>query len=192
MAAEDHLAAEPARGADHAMQVPDRDAHPPAFGELHLRVGDELEVRLERRVLEPAQVVVVQLRRGRPAGLGAVEFGLILQQVLPSLHGPHLPALLLGHDPLGQGHEIGRARRRARLEHEHVARCGRADLDHAHSVVLRRGPGRGDPAHPVHLQGSAGGACWEDRQRCEGGWQQLHQRAHEATSIDDLHRCARS
>ena len=48
---------------------------------------------VDARVVDEAEVVVEQLLGAALAGLDAVEHGVVLEQVLAPLDGPHLPAL---------------------------------------------------------------------------------------------------
>ena len=81
---------------DHAAQVLHGDPHAPLAREADRGVGNRLQVRLDRRVGQEAEVVVEDgLRRGR-ARLGAVEDRLVLQEVLAPLDRPDLPARARG------------------------------------------------------------------------------------------------
>ncbi|WP_272477383.1 hypothetical protein [Baekduia alba] len=131
MAADDDLAAELLRLQHDAAQVLDLGVNPPLLGVGDLRVRDRSEVRGDRRVLDPTQVVVEHLlRRGLP-GLRAVEDRLVLEQVLAPLDRPDLPARRLGDEALGQRREVRGAGRGPGVEHQDVAGLGRADLQDA-------------------------------------------------------------
>ena len=91
--------------------------------------GIDLEVVGDARVLEVAEVVVEELGRRGLALLEQVQLRLVLEQVLAPLDRPHLPARGLGHDPLGQGHEVGAAGRGAGLEDQDVLGVARPDLE---------------------------------------------------------------
>ena len=88
-----------------------------------------------------------------------VQLGLVLEQVLPALDRPHLPAFGLGDDPLGQGDEVGAAGRGAGLQDQDVLGAAGADLDHTDLVVLGRRAGGGEARHPgdTELLGAGGG-----------------------------------
>src|SRR5213078_1561758 len=58
MAAPHDYATAPLRRLDHAPQILDLDAHPPLTCEPNVRIRNELEVRRDARVGEPAEVVV--------------------------------------------------------------------------------------------------------------------------------------
>ena len=135
--AEDDRAAAAPRGADHPPQVLHRDAHPPPAGGRGLGVGGRREV-LRHPAAEPAEVVREQRGDRRAAVPHAVEHRVVLEQVLAPLDRPDLPAGQPRDEAPGEREEVAGAGRRARREHEHVARALRADLDDADLVVPRR------------------------------------------------------
>ncbi len=139
MAAQHDSATAPLRRLDHAPQILDLDAHPPLTCEPNVRIRNELEVRRDARVGEPAEVVVEQLLIGGHSLLGPVEHRVVLELILPPLHGPDLPALRLRDDGLRERREVCGACRRPRIEDQDVPRAPRPDLEHPHLVE----PGRG-------------------------------------------------
>src|SRR5262249_56167081 len=80
--------------------------HAPVTRERDVGVGDELEVLRDARVGDEAEVVVEQLLRGGLALLGLVEHRVVLEDVLPALDRPDLPALRPAADVLRDRLEV--------------------------------------------------------------------------------------
>ena len=173
MAAEHDLAAALAGRRDHVMEISDGDLHAPLLGELDARIWDRNEVLGDALVDRVPEVVVEHLRGTGLAPLGQVEHRLILEQVLPTFHTPHLPPLLLGHDPPRERDEVRRPSRRAGFEHQHVPGPRGADLEHPDLVVTGRGPRRRRALHPIDVHGRRRGRAEHERQCGDGGEQQL-------------------
>jgi hypothetical protein len=168
VAADHDLAVELLRPLDDAVQVLDLDVHAPVLRVGDVRVRDQLEVVRDARVGEPAEVVVEHALWRGLALLGLVEHRLVLEQVLPALDGPDLPAVELLGDRLRERLEVGGARRRARVEDEDVARPRRARLEDADLVVLgRRARGR-IALDALEADGRAVSAT-RHRRRCQQG-----------------------
>jgi hypothetical protein len=87
-------------------------------------------------VIQVAEVVVEELARGCRALLDLVDHRLVLEQVLAAFDGPDLPAVGLAGDEVGERLEVRGARGGAGVEHEHVGRLARADLEDADPVEL--------------------------------------------------------
>jgi hypothetical protein len=71
---------------------------------------------------------------------------MILEEVLPALDGPHLPALHLLDDRLGERHEVRRARRRAGIEDEDVLRAREPTWSTPTLLSSSACPGEGKPS----------------------------------------------
>ena len=115
------------------------------FGHGGYVVGDA-------RVLDVAEVVVVERGGADLVLLVEVELGLVLEEVLAAFDRPHLPAGVLRHDPSGQGHEVRAAGRGAGLEDQDVLGARRSHLDDARPCRARRCAGSGRPGHPGHME----------------------------------------
>ena len=115
------------------------------------------------RAVEVPEVVVEQRGPADLALLGQVQLGLVLDEVLAPLDRPHLPAVGLGHDPLGERDEVAATGRGAGLEHEDVLGPLRPDLDDADAVVLGGRARSRKAGHPLDAQGS--GRTRRHRQR---------------------------
>ena len=119
------------------MQVFDGHVHAPFTSERHGFAGQERQVRLPRgRFREPAQVVVKELLRSCISTLGLVEHRLVLEQVLPPFHGPHLPVGKPFDQRSGERREVGGSGRGAGLDHQHVLRAPATDLDHTDLIEV--------------------------------------------------------
>ena len=136
VAAEHDLAALLLGCLDDTPHVLDLDVHAPVACVGDVGVRDELEVLRDARVGDEAQVVVEQLLGGGLALLGLVEHRVVLEEVLPALDRPDLPALRCADDVLRQRLEVGGAGGGAGHEDEDVLGVARAGLEDADLVVL--------------------------------------------------------
>ena len=136
MAAEHDFAALLLGCLDHAPHVLDLDVHAPVARERHVRVRDELKVLRDARVGDEAQVIVEQLLGGGLALLGLIEHRVVLEEVLPALDRPDLPALRCADDVLRQRLEVRGAGGSTGHEDEDVLGVARAGLEDADLVVL--------------------------------------------------------
>jgi hypothetical protein len=153
VAAQDDLAAKLFGFFDHHVEIFHGDVHAPVLGELDARVFHRFVDLLLRGAAEVAEVEVEELFRGgfhfsgeriflfhKLPQLVLVEHLLVLEEVLPAFHGPHLPAWNGFDQGLGERHEVRRRSRGPRLEHEHVGGCFVlwSDLDDPHRVQVDR------------------------------------------------------
>jgi hypothetical protein len=97
-------------------------------------VGRGLIVPRDRRVRDPAEIVVKQLLPSERTGPRPVEDGVVLEQILAAVDRPHLPAVERRDEIHGDGHEVARARRGPGQQDEHVSGRGGPDPQHAHAV----------------------------------------------------------
>ena len=132
----------------------------------------------DARIADPPEVVVEELPVGRPAVLGPVQHRVVLQEVLPALDGPDLPAVgPAGHVPCQRG-EVGGAGRGPRVEDQDVARRSRAELEDPDLVVLRGGAGGRVAIEPLERGGHLTGRC--GRAQGERGRNQRRNHRHAA------------
>src|ERR1019366_5113435 len=152
VATEHDLAAELLGGTDHHVEVLDRDVHSPLLGKFDSRVGDGLIMMGDARILDVAEVVIEQLRSRDLVLLVQIQLGLILEEVLPPLDRPDLPATGLRDDPLGERNEVGGGGRGTWLQDQNVLRTARSDFYDPDLVVPGWSARGGVALHPYDAQ----------------------------------------
>ena len=126
------------------------------LGEAELRGIERLEVRLDRRIREPAEVVVEGLLGCDAPGERVGEARRVLQGLRPAVERPHLKARHALDDLPRVQREVARAAVVARHEQEHPLGALAPELGDEDLVVLRRA-GSGAPAIAVTVSAAAAG-----------------------------------